>query len=619
MSDYFFPAQPLENLTDSMKIQNLEQAQKFLRSTAIITPDSSLKVRLWIIFGLTLVMGGLNLIILLKNLNFRNYWLVEKDKNGYLNSNIEILVPFFGVLNCCLFLSSIVLLTGDNGRYLSFQTMMTQLTSYTFLFYCAITRVWRILSAIPLVPVQLTPRGTSLLSSGLPPFLFNTLLILVYASFPTVTLPICLKVSRDSSRIGKKGFQMVLQLQAILEQSANATLNDSLTLVVLKEINMTCESFDKALRSTMLLFRIVCGIFLVYCFSLFAVFIYASARIYTTLTLQMQILHQARRRFTRMASVGMRSFEVDLISPHPGSISSSNAYHVILGYLKKAKELMGAQSRDQSELSELWESIDSCTENAELMRKSKISRRYRTAVVWQCVSSSLIFLAFIVLTACLAFNVFGVPIRTTPLRVWFIAFEWSGWASSAPGCVLAFVSCFVTWDAAHGHADSERPKVPSLPSTRKPMLPDSSHPTDSSRSSMVMDIVNLHPNKIFVTHDPSSSIEKATTNSEVESLGIRIWRKLQLTKKALPQHESPRLRKLSCFSFGENEKTGEKALSQPNTESGLNAMNKISGISSGGHVLTINTDASMMRLGHLRSDINIIKSLRDPEFENKHD
>lgn len=582
--------------------------RNFISGNAGLLLDPGIRIRFWIISFLMFIMGVLHLITLIKNISIRNCWLVERNKSGYLNPNLEILFPLFALVNSSLVLSSIIMMNHDNGRYLSRPTMITQMTSYIALCYCAATRVWRTLSAIPLVPVQLTPHGTSLLSNGVPPFLFNTLVILLYISFPAATLPLTLKMTGEADRLGRMVFELVPELSFLIAQEQE-TPGAGLPSLVVEEVKHTLESIEETLFDVNRRWRISCGIYLFYCLGLFVLFIYASARLYSTLTVQLQILTQARRRFTRMASVGMIPFEDDL--PHATESGwASTTYRNLVTSIKKLKAAILTQGQDQSECMKFWDCLDASGENAELERKAKMSSRYRTAVLWQSFCSTMIFMAFVVLTSCLAFNAFGVPYRTPATQVAIITFEWTGWAWSVPGSVLAFVTCGV---ALLPHSASEAAtKASSSTSTRKQFAKDHRLQHKLSRTSTESDAVNLRPYGVFLTETHETSTVKTTIRGEIKTLSSKIWSKLSThagNSSALPVSQSGR--KVSCLSLSEEEKISEHIVNEispahgieihPETARGAPCISRTPPFAPG-HVI--------LPMGQIGSDINIIKSLR---------
>ncbi|OAV99506.1 hypothetical protein PTTG_12696 [Puccinia triticina 1-1 BBBD Race 1] len=598
--------------TKPMDVDHLFKVENFISSNAGLSLASNIRIRFGIISALMVLMGFFYLISLIKNITIRNYWLIERNKNGYLNPNIEVLVPLFALINSSLVLCSIILMNRDNGRYLSRPTMVTQMISYNFLFFCAATRVWRTLSVIPLVPVQLTPRGTSLLSSGLPPFLFNTLVVILYISFPAATLPITLSMAKDADKLGRDFFILSSNLKIFSAQQQGSSPEDALPSLVVDQFEATLNSLQPILYQVNHRWRIACGIYLCYCLGLFTLFIYASARLYSTLTVQVQILTQARRRFARMASVGVRSFEDDLTSDSASeTIQSSTMCHAIVRSLKKLKASIWTQSQDQSQLLEFWDCPDSCSENAELERKSKMSSRYRTALLWQSFCSSLIFMAFVVLTASLAFDAFGVPNRTSATKVAIITFEWSGWAWSVPGSVLAFVTCCV---ALVPHSTTET-TAPSAASIRKPSTRDNRLQPHLSRTSTESDVVNLRPYGGFLSETPQSSLAtKPTITGEIQSLGRNMWKKIWPVSDFSSASASPRLRKMSCFSFSENEKTDDQQVGNNSSPGhGIDIQNENAGEPTLKRNLQFNPGRNLLPVGQIKSDINIIKSLRHHE------
>lgn len=581
---------------------------KFLSRNAGLLLDSGIRIRFWIISFLMFIMGVLHLITLIKNISIRNCWLVERNKSGYLNPNLEILVPLFALVNSSLVLCSIIMMNRDNGRYLSRPTMITQMISYNALCYCAATRVWRTLSAIPLVPVQLTPHGTSLLSNGVPPFLFNTLVILLYISFPVATLPLTLKMTREADQLGKKVFELVPELKLLIAQEQE-TPGAGLPRLIVEEVKHKLDLIDEILIDVNSRWRISCGVYLFYCLGLFALFIYASARLYSTLTVQLQLLTQARRRFARMASVGVIPSEDDL--PHATATESGRAsttYRNLVTSIKRLKAAIWTQGQDQSECMKFWDCLDASSENAELERKAKMSSRYRTAVLWQSFCSSLIFLAFVVLTSCLAFDAFGVPHRTSATQVAIITFEWTGWAWSVPGSVLALVTCGV---ALLPHSASEAAaNLPSTTSTRKQSAKDYRLQPKLSRTSTESDVVNLRPYGFFPTEMQETSTAKTT--SEFKTLSSKIWSKLSTyagNSSALPVFQ--RERKVSCLSLSEEEKTSEHAVNEISPAHGIEIHTETArGMPCISRTPPFAPGHVILPMGKIRSDLNIIKSLR---------
>ncbi|EFP94223.2 uncharacterized protein PGTG_20123 [Puccinia graminis f. sp. tritici CRL 75-36-700-3] len=597
--------------TDSMSVEEFYKIESFISSNAGLELSSTTRIRFWIISTLMVLMGVFYLISLIKNVTMRNYWLIERNRNGYLNPNLEVLVPLFALINSSLVLCSIILMNRDNGRYLSRPTMITQMISYNFLFYCAATRVWRTLSVIPIVPVQLTPRGTSFLSNGLPPSLFNMLVVLLYISFPVATLPITLSMTKDADTLGRDFFILNSNVKLFNAQEEDLLLDDALPPFLANEFKSTLDTLRPMMYQVNRRWRFACGIYLCYCLSLFTLFIYASARLYSTLTVQVQILTQARRRFARMASVGVRSVEDDITSDDASeSIQSRTMYGAIVKSIKKLKATIWTQSQDQSELLEFWDCPDSCGENAELERKAKMSSRYRTALLWQSSCSSVIFLSFVVLTACLAFDAFGVPNRTSPTRVATITFEWTGWAWSVPGSVLAFMTCCVALVPHSASEDANNAR--SAATIRKSSAKGNRLQTELSRTSTESDVVNLRPYGGFLAETPQSSLAKATFTGEIKSLGSRIWRKLCPQWSSSPRSSSsPRVRKLSCFSFSENEKiSDQQVVNHFPPGHGIDMQNENASEPVMRHTLQFTSGRDLLPLGQIKSDINIIKSLR---------
>ncbi|POW02788.1 hypothetical protein PSTT_11551 [Puccinia striiformis] len=505
-----------KNSTEPFDVTDLDDIVNFLSSNAGLELGRAKQTRFWIISALMFLMAVLYFITIIKNITIRNYWLVERNKNGYLNPNIEVLIPLFSVIHSSLVFCSIVLMHQDNGRYLSQPTMVTQLVSYNFLFYSAATRVWRTLSVIPLVPVQLTAHGTSLLSNGFPPFLFNTLVVLLYMSFPVATLPVGLTMARGAGKIGREVYNLIPNLKLLIAQQ-DALPDRVLPPFLVNQIDITLESLHGTVYQVNRRWRITCAIYLFYCSSLFALFIYASVRLYSTLTVQLKILTQARLRFARMTSVGVRPVTVVRI----------------------------------------WDCPDSCVENAELVRRTRTSVRYRTALLWQSFCSGIIFASFVVLTACLAFDVFGVPNRRSATQVGIITFEWSGWAWSVPGSVLAFVTCCVAL-VPHSASEVTTKATPTRNSVRKSGAKDNRYPPELSRTSTESDAVNLRPFGVNVAQTPQLSIERTTIAGGIKSAGSKIWRKLRISRAySFNRPSVPEERKFSCFSFSEDEKIGD--------------------------------------------------------------
>ncbi|KAI9610689.1 hypothetical protein KEM48_002489 [Puccinia striiformis f. sp. tritici PST-130] len=331
-----------KNSTEPFDVTDLDDIVNFLSSNAGLELGRAKQTRFWIISALMFLMAVLYFITIIKNITIRNYWLVERNKNGYLNPNIEVLIPLFSVIHSSLVFCSIVLMHQDNGRYLSQPTMVTQLVSYNFLFYSAATRVWRTLSVIPLVPVQLTAHGTSLLSNGFPPFLFNTLVVLLYMSFPVATLPVGLTMARGAGKIGREVYNLIPNLKLLIAQQ-DAFPDRALPPFLVNQIDITLES-----------------------------------------------LHVTVVR--------------------------------ILGF----------------------------------------------------------------------FDVFGVPNRRSATQVGIITFEWSGWAWSVPGSVLAFVTCCVAL-VPHSASEVTTKATPTRNSVRKSGAKDNRYPPELSRTSTESDAVNLRP------------------------------------------------------------------------------------------------------------------------------
>ncbi|KAI7949097.1 hypothetical protein MJO28_007918 [Puccinia striiformis f. sp. tritici] len=600
-----------KNSTEPFDVTDLDDIVNFLSSNAGLELGRAKQTRFWIISALMFLMAVLYFITIIKNITIRNYWLVERNKNGYLNPNIEVLIPLFSVIHSSLVFCSIVLMHQDNGRYLSQPTMVTQLVSYNFLFYSAATRVWRTLSVIPLVPVQLTAHGTSLLSNGFPPFLFNTLVVLLYMSFPVATLPVGLTMARGAGKIGREVYNLIPNLKLLIAQQ-DALPDRVLPPFLVNQIDITLESLHGTVYQVNRRWRITCAIYLFYCSSLFALFIYASVRLYSTLTVQLKILTQARLRFARMTSVGVRSFEDDVTSVGASeSTVSSSMYRSCVKSFKKLKSSLWAQSQDQSQLLEFWDCPDSCVENAELVRKTRTSVRYRTALLWQSFCSGIIFASFVVLTACLAFDVFGVPNRRSATQVGIITFEWSGWAWSVPGSVLAFVTCCVAL-VPHSASEVTTKATPTRNSVRKSGAKDNRYPPELSRTSTESDAVNLRPFGVNVAQTPQLSIRRTTITGGIKSAGSKIWRKLRIFRgtpsTALP---SPRERKFSCFSFSEDEKIGDHVVHPISPGHGIDIPNDtIVGQPPMSHTSPSSPRKDLLPLRQMGSDINIIKSLR---------
>lgn len=610
-------------------LDSLNDIADFLSSNANLTLNQSLRTRLWIISTLMLLMSVLYLISLVKNLTSRNCWLIEFNKDGYLNPNIDILVPLLSVVYGALVLSSIILTHRDDGQYLRAPTMLLQQLSYIVLYYCAIVRdkksledfqqieiskllwnpnknhllvfvylVWRTLCVIPSVPVQLTAHSTSLLSRGLPPFLFNTLLVLVCISYAVVTLPISIMVTKDAEKLGKEVFDVLpsVKLTAAQYQAQGA---DSFSPALIIQFETTFASIARDMNQVMRRWRVVCAIYAVYCLCLFTVFIYAFVRLYTTLTLQIKILTEARRRFTRMASVGMRSFD-DLTSHTSESIRSSVKYHILLKSAKKVYDSIRHHSQNQSEMMGFWETAESCTENSEMARKSKLGKRYRTAVLGQFLCSASIFTSLIILTLCLTFNAFGVPDRASATEILLLSHEWTGWAYSVPGSVMAFLTCFVALDP--GSQSETTPGASTA--AREPGPKDNRHHSASSRLSTESDVVKLRSYKPFlVGAEPQLDAEPTDTNG-INSWRSKIWRGLRTFAVHSDFPESHRSQKLYSISLGENEKKNDQVIDKVKAQPKPDNEPEISSAPNGNHSLNQHPDG-------LKSDVNIIKSLRD--------
>lgn len=592
--------------TQTLNIDDLYRIQDFLSTNAGLSLGSRIKIRFWIISSLMFIMGALHFITLIKNIFSRNYWLIERNKNGYLNPNIEVLVPLFSLLNGSLFLCSIILMNRDNGRYLSSPTMTIQMASYNALFYCAATRVWRTLSAIPLVPVQLTPHGTSLLSNGVPPFWFNTLVVLLYISFPVVTLPLSLKMCKDAGNLGEKVFILMPNLKLLIAQQQGSPTS-TLPKFLLDQFEIQLESIHQVLLDVNHQWRIACGVYLSYTLSLFVLFVYASVRLYSTLTVQLRILTQARRRFARMASVGMISVEDDMTFDCTSqSIRSSKMYRTVVKSIRRLKAAIWIQCHAESELLEFWDWLDASSENAELERKAKMSFRYRTAVLWQSFSSGIIFMAFVVLTACLAFNAFGVPNRTSGTQAALITLEWSGWAWSVPGSVLALVTCGVAF-APHP-ASKATTQLPS--SLRRQSPKENRFKTELSRTSTESDVVNLRPYGVSDTETRQESTPATTITGEIKKLGGNIWRKLWTSRTSPASQVSQIKRKVSCFSFSADEKSREQVVNQIPPGHGIDMPNQTAQGTPINHDHRFDSGNGLFPADQITSDINIIKSLR---------
>ncbi|MBW0496768.1 hypothetical protein O181_036483 [Austropuccinia psidii MF-1] len=572
--------------------------QELLWKNIIPSSEKGQVIRFRVITGLVFLMSFFYLMALIKNFSARTFWLVRLDKLGYLSPNTRLLMPIFGLFSGTLSLCSIMMTVQDYNRYLRRFTMFSQLLSYVFLIYCGILRTWRILSILPVVPVRLTFQD-NMLRKGMPPSLFNSLIVFLFISVPAILLPLGNVMTRDAANFGKETFYFISRMRA---QAAGVTnfLNGR------DHMNVEYTTIPAKINHLIFLWRIVSAVCFAYITGVFIAFAYASIRLHLTLSRQVHILAQARRRFARLASSGARSFEKD-----SGSKASDTAYSTIqirrrwMSLIPRLDAMLWQEPENEDETTEFWDASDFYSENDELHRKLRMLQRCRRASDCQFIFASLIFLAFNVLSVANTLNVFGMTTRTSAIEVVLFTQEWADWTLAVPGSLLAFVSCCLAFGP---QARFEIIRKAPMTSFHKPLLRRSIlSKTELSRSFEESDIANLKSYRFFLPSPPSPSVPKPqATNTVIAS--IRRFQRNAKGNAVCPNSPlSPKTQKIPCASGNNNENIWDADMSFGSYYVQEEVYHKPTNLENFPYA-----DGSFSRKP---SDVNIIKALRAQDLQ----
>ncbi|EGG08962.1 uncharacterized protein MELLADRAFT_71337 [Melampsora larici-populina 98AG31] len=264
-------------------------------------PSRSQKMRFRLLAGGMVIMTLLYTINLFKAMIDKQLWFFKTDKLGYCRPNIHTLLPLLSCIECMLVFVSIVLLERDYQGYLHVSTVFTLLLSYTFLHFGIVTRTWRILASLPRTSIELGDNQADHRSS-ISPRKFNTLICLLYFSFPVVFIPLHIWMSLNSSKVGRLWFQVMPVLDNLILFN-QGTMSQS----QIQELSGTAEGMLNTVQNpyilAILLWRIASGIYMLFITAEIAVFTYASIRLLKALGKRLRVISHAKANAAQLATI----------------------------------------------------------------------------------------------------------------------------------------------------------------------------------------------------------------------------------------------------------------------------------------------------------------------------
>ncbi|KAH9810439.1 hypothetical protein DFH28DRAFT_986005 [Melampsora americana] len=333
-------------------------------------PSRSQKTRFRILAGFMITMTLLYVVNLLEAMINGQIWFFKTNKSGYIRPNIHTLLP---LLSCSyvylpfefkVVFSSIVLQERDYHHYLHVPTIL------------------------PTTSIKLSNAHLDHQPS-ISPRKFNTLICILYISFPVVFLPL-----------------------HCLSQTAEEMLQ---------------KLHDPYIRS-FLLWRIASSIYIFFVTAELVIFTYGSIRLVKALGKRLQVISHAKLNHTTSSEISHHTSNPD------SRTKSANWFWQWL------------TSNDEIE-PYVWNDMNTVafSEVRYLEENYGIINRYRNIILCQLILSGSVKVSFWILAIILAFNLFGILYNTPGIEIVMIVMN-------APGIILALITtCSTFMPSLSGH------------------------------------------------------------------------------------------------------------------------------------------------------------------------